>query len=559
MQNFSGGSATAPVSQVELTLSCRNLADMDVFSKSDPFIVVYVAHQGMKSWTEFKRTEVIYDNLNPDFATKINMAFHFEEQQRLRFEVYDIDAPSEDLSKHDFLGYRECTLGELVSSRTSQLPLLNVPRAGVNSSLLVRAEELLRSKFDAALRLSARRLDSKGWFSSSPSPYLELFKSNEDGEWSLTWRTEVVRGTRDPVWQPIDVPVGALCNGDHERNIRAVCWHWRRSGTPSLLGECQFSIRQLERGSATGARVHKLDLINAEKQRKKGASYTNSGELYIGLELRPHYSFLDYIQGGTDLACTIAIDFTASNGAPTSAESLHTLCVRDPSGNIYNPYVTALRAVGEIIQDYDSDKQFPVLGFGARLPPDGVVSHEFFVNLSPVSPYCHGVQGVVEAYQQCLPRIQLYGPTNFAPVIHHVANFARQSRNGSQYCILLIITDGVITDMPQTKQAIVEASGLPLSIIIVGVGTADFSAMEELDGDEVRVSYCGRAAERDIVQFVPFAELQRGDPATLRARLAREVLAEVPSQFISYMKANRIAAAPPKEGVTELPPDPSLV
>ena len=59
---------------------------------------------------------------------------------------------------------------------------------------------------------------------------------------------------------------------------------------------------------------------------------------------------------------------------------------------------------------------------------------------------------MVDAYQQCLPRIQLYGPTNFAPVIHHVANFARQSRNGSQYCILLIITDGVITDMPQTKQ-----------------------------------------------------------------------------------------------------------
>ena len=104
-----------------------------------------------------------------------------------------------------------------------------------------------------------------------------------------------------------------------------------------------------------------------------------------------------------------------------------------------------------------------------------------------------------------------------------------------------------------------EASSLPLSIIIVGVGTADFSAMEELDGDEVRVSYCGRAAERDIVQFVPFAELQRGEPSTLRARLAREVLAEVPAQFLGYMKANNIRASPPKQGVTELPPDPSLV
>ena len=26
-----------------------------------------------------------------------------------------------------------------------------------------------------------------------------------------------------------------------------------------------------------------------------------------------------------------------------------------------------------------SDKMFPALGFGARLPPDGRVSHEFFL------------------------------------------------------------------------------------------------------------------------------------------------------------------------------------
>jgi len=48
-----------------------------------------------------------------------------------------------------------------------------------------------------------------------------------------------------------------------------------------------------------------------------------------------------------------------------------------------NAYAMALKAVGEIIQDYDSDKMFPALGFGAKLPPDGRVSHEFpLVSLS---------------------------------------------------------------------------------------------------------------------------------------------------------------------------------
>ena len=42
-----------------------------------------------------------------------------------------------------------------------------------------------------------------------------------------------------------------------------------------------------------------------------------------------------------------------------------------------NAYAMALKAVGDIIQDYDSDKLFPAYGFGAKLPPDGKISHAF--------------------------------------------------------------------------------------------------------------------------------------------------------------------------------------
>ena len=52
------------------------------------------------------------------------------------------------------------------------------------------------------------------------------------------------------------------------------------------------------------------------------------------------------------------------------------------------------------------------------------------------------------------------------------------------YHVLLILTDGVIHDMQVTKQLIVQASELPLSIIIVGVGGGDFGQMEELDSDD---------------------------------------------------------------------------
>ena len=78
-----------------------------------------------------------------------------------------------------------------------------------------------------------------------------------------------------------------------------------------------------------------------------------------------------------------------------------------------------------------------------------------------------------------------------------------------QYFILLIITDGVISDMDETRHAVVQASKLPMSIIIVGVGNADFAAMEFLDGDSrVLRSHTGEEAVRDIVQFVPFRDFR---------------------------------------------------
>lgn len=260
----------------------------------------------------------------------------------------------------------------------------------------------------------------------------------------------------------------------------------------------------------------------------------------MGIEITTQPTFLDFIQGGTQLNFTVAIDFTASNGDPTDPRSLHYM--HSPYPNVYT---MAIKSVGEIIQDYDSDKLFPALGFGARLPPNGIVSHEFPLNGNINNPFCEGVDGILEAYKQKIATVQLYGPTNFSPVINHVARFASAYRDGSQYFVLLIITDGIISDMSLTKEAIVRAAELPMSIIIVGVGDADFAAMEELDGDVVRLSSKGRVAERDIVQFVPFREFTSGENWRYsQVLLAKEVLAELPNQFLEYMKKRNIKPRP---------------
>ncbi|XP_008838742.1 copine-7 isoform X3 [Nannospalax galili] len=488
------GVVPAPcASKVELRLSCRHLLDRDPLTKSDPSVVLLQQAQGQ--WLQVDRTEVVKSSLHPVFSKVFTIDYYFEEVQKLRFEVFDTHGPSGlSCQDDDFLGGMECTLGQIVAQKKMTRPLLlRFGRNAGKSTITVIAEDISGNNGYVELSFQARKLDDKDLFSKS-DPFLELYRVNNDGSEQLVYRTEVVKNNLNPVWEPFKVSLNSLCSCEETRPLKA---QW--------------------------------DCVNAKYKQKK-RNYKNSGVVILAdLKLHRVHSFLDYIMGGCQIHCTVAIDFTASNGDPRNSCSLHHINPYQP-----NEYLRALVAVGEVCQDYDSDKRFSALGFGARIPPKYEVSHDFAINFNPEDDECEGIQGVVEAYQNCLPKVQLYGPTNVAPIISKVAGMAaaeERTQEASKYYILLILTDGVVTDMSDTREAIVRASHLPMSVIIVGVGNADFTDMQILDGDDgVLRSPRGEPALRDIVQFVPFRELKNASPAAL----AKCVLAEVPKQVVEY-------------------------
>lgn len=249
---------------------------------------------------------------------------------------------------------------------------------------------------------------------------------------------------------------------------------------------------------------------------------------------RAQYSFLDYISNGFELNFMVAVDFTVSNGKPHMPTSLHYI---DPSGRL-NSYQQAILEVGEVIQFYDSDRKFPAWGFGGKLP-DGSVSHCFNLNGSNGDSEVDGIEGIMDAYAKALHSIVLHGPTFFSPVINQAAKIAKYSLTQSltKYFVLLIITDGVIADFQQTKDTLVNASDLPLSILIVGVGDADFTTMQVLDADNGKrlQSSRGQTATRDIVQFVPLRDVQRSEVSIIQS-----LLEELPGQFLSFMRSKNI-------------------
>ena len=67
-------------------------------------------------YSQIGRTERIKNNLHPTFTQSITINYCFEEVQKLRFSVYDIDNATADLNDDDFLGQTEVTLGQVNSS-----------------------------------------------------------------------------------------------------------------------------------------------------------------------------------------------------------------------------------------------------------------------------------------------------------------------------------------------------------------------------------------------------------------------------------------------------------
>lgn len=511
-----------PTAQVELSISCTNLLDLDMISKSDPQVIVYMKDTWQQKYFEVGRTEIIDDNLNPHFVKKILLNFNFETVQKLKFEVWDIDTVGKD-----FIGQVETSLADIVAYKGRQFKrdlTGKVPGKRCGEIYIV-VEELTSNKEVLTCQLKAYDLKKLSWFVSN-DPFLLMWKSNEDNTYSAVHKTETVRGTLRPVWKEFTVEVRSICNGDYDRNIRCDVMDARLNGDHKLIGSFNTTLNRMVKG---GTDQNKYQL-----SKTKDTKFRGFVEL-VSSSITQEITFLDYIKGGMEMHFAVAIDFTASNGTVTDPKSLHYI---DHYQNRPTAYEVALRAVGEIISSYDTHGMFPGYGFGAKIPPRFDVSHQFPLNGDPAQPYCKGVEELVHYYKESLKVVTLYGPTNFAPIINSTAAIARSNQNGRNYFVLLIITDGIICDMPQTKYAIVAASVLPLSIIIVGVGNADFSAMDELDSDDVILQVDGNRAARDIVQFVPMNKFLGRDGSWLNSQteLAREVLYEVPGQIVGYMK-----------------------
>lgn len=241
-----------------------------------------------------------------------------------------------------------------------------------------------------------------------------------------------------------------------------------------------------------------------------------------------YYSFADLQQGlrraGLESSnLIVGIDFTKSN-QHTGAVSFQGRCLHELSRDgTLNPYERVLSSIGQTLEVFDDDQQIPAFGFG-----DARTTNRAVFPLDNAGP-CHTFQGVLAAYRATVPRIQLSGPTNFAPLIRRAIEICQSERS---YHILLIVTDGEVINVDETSQAIIDASHHPLSIIAVGVGDGPFDQMHTYDDRlEARVF--------DNFQFIEYEAVMgsagRG-VGDADVAFALQAMMEVPQQYATIRR-----------------------
>lgn len=258
----------------------------------------------------------------------------------------------------------------------------------------------------------------------------------------------------------------------------------------------------------------------------------------------PAFTFHDYMNNNfCVLDLFMAIDFTSSNGDANQPGTLHDRC-----STSFNVYEETIISFGNALAPYSDGVS--LRGFGAKF--NDTIQHIFRCGPDDKIPKSHGVHGILRAYKSVFDSgLTMSGPTVFDDVIlaagararkHQIASSQtlQQQEQGStttttppphQYCVLLVITDGLAKVLEETRRQLQVYSSVPLSVVFVGVGPVDFTGLRNLC-NEIRLNN-----SRPNISFVEFQKHHRHhDPSSL----SREVMQELPNQLVQYMLMNGI-------------------
>ena len=385
------------------------------------------------------------EKLKPNEDDKINydttflLTYYFEKEQILYFNI-DINGVIIEF---------KTTLGCIVGSRDSTL--IRKIEKDRNEKIKIKSTKVDSSnKKKLKINFKIKEIKTPKQFSSKEDKFYFMISSDKD-----LYKSELI--SNDGYFKPVTIPIYFLMPSF------SVTFY-------NLKNEIIKKFPDLNCDKIIEMNRKEYPLLYNSKKQKETILYVDS-EI-----LGSDKTFLDYIEEGMQINLEIAIDFSKSNAI------LHKLIE-----NRMNRYEEAIKYCGDIVAYYDSDQLFPAFGFGAKNVPNNFNRMCFPINFKD-DPNIEKIDGVLEEYKKCLEKITLSEPSEFAPVIKHITEIIKEEEKNKEnnnknnnYHILLLLTNGKYKDREKTIDAIVAASKLPISIIIIGLEDTDLNHNKYFD------------------------------------------------------------------------------
>lgn len=128
-------------------MGCKNLPNLDMFSRTDAMAILQEKKGTM--WREIGTTEVIMDNLNPEWVASFDVQYKFEENQSFKVYVYHIGDPANprNMMGNQKVGELEFTLHEVVTA-SDQILVKQITDQKAGATIEIAGEEVSSNSND---------------------------------------------------------------------------------------------------------------------------------------------------------------------------------------------------------------------------------------------------------------------------------------------------------------------------------------------------------------------------------------------------------------------------
>jgi len=517
------------VGEIEFTLSCSEINFPDRRYRYNPQIKLYIKEQG--DFTLYDQTEIFHGTKTPHFQQKFIIPFNTGVVMNLKFELLDSQS-SED---QKFLGQTIITTEEILRTPNENKIVEIVNLTDKVCDLIMNWKKVSSPSKDLLLTIEGVNFKYQTpWFSKPDiKPFFQVGRFMSEDEFLCVYESNTLEEAKNPRWPAFRMKSSNLIKSNIKSPVKVKILYYENN-LERLFGEVLITFDQVLNCTTSFPIYDKV-------------KHKNIGSVRVKCQTLEKIACNKESASEEKLNVLIGIDFSDSQKRIEKAQSTHFKTSEDD----LTQYQAGLNGLFNLLYNLNGSQGIPMYGFGGIKASSSSKSRKdneiacFPLNGNSSDPKIQSLDGAIEAYNQNILN-NLGGQSNLSEIIQKAISIAayNQLQDSKEYVVLVLLTDGVIHDIENTLNSLIEAANVPLSVIMIGMGDGDFESFENLD------SQLGlfETARRDYVSFIVYRDYEED-----LNKLKNKLVQEIPEQILEYVETEPGLREESKEKIGKVP------